>query len=345
METYRQDHLLRHQANRGLDTTATRRSADLVDSSTNHHCPTCNRPFKRLDLLQRHEKRNVCSVDDASRVKRDQSEDESDSDATTSYDRKPSKSSIAAPSMPPPLERIRSHSQSQSQPHGDLDPFDFHAGPTTWATDQAASRPLLPSPKTEQALISALEYLPPQPSSITHSHVSSSLSPNDPLSGAVGFAGINFDVTPLQDWFAVQESDPLAFLNDPELLGFGQPNKEPWETEVHDAFVPPFFDTWLSNGVDLRWTTLSPTRISESNARDAVYGTGTIVTDSVVLKLQQEYPVSCSDIRFRSRLMSRLSTLPSPFCQKRCHCIGPTSHRPSPSFIAGPSKSMWLHLH
>ncbi|WVQ99764.1 hypothetical protein IAU59_006906 [Kwoniella sp. CBS 9459] len=45
----RKDHLLRHAANHSPET---------------FDCPKCTRPFKRLDLLQRHEKRNICSADD-----------------------------------------------------------------------------------------------------------------------------------------------------------------------------------------------------------------------------------------------------------------------------------------
>ncbi|OCF31984.1 hypothetical protein I316_06370 [Kwoniella heveanensis BCC8398] len=45
----RKDHLLRHAANHSPET---------------FDCPKCTRPFKRLDLLQRHEKRNICSSDD-----------------------------------------------------------------------------------------------------------------------------------------------------------------------------------------------------------------------------------------------------------------------------------------
>ncbi|WVF71094.1 hypothetical protein IAT40_005891 [Kwoniella sp. CBS 6097] len=45
----RKDHLLRHAANHSPET---------------FDCPKCTRPFKRLDLLQRHEKRNICSPDD-----------------------------------------------------------------------------------------------------------------------------------------------------------------------------------------------------------------------------------------------------------------------------------------
>ncbi|OXC68279.1 hypothetical protein AYX13_03236 [Cryptococcus neoformans] len=41
----RKDHLLRHAANH---------------SQTSYNCPTCRREFKRYDLLQRHEKRNIC---------------------------------------------------------------------------------------------------------------------------------------------------------------------------------------------------------------------------------------------------------------------------------------------
>ncbi|WWD03172.1 hypothetical protein V865_001219 [Kwoniella europaea PYCC6329] len=41
----RKDHLFRHAANHSTDT---------------FNCPRCTRPFKRLDLLQRHEKRNIC---------------------------------------------------------------------------------------------------------------------------------------------------------------------------------------------------------------------------------------------------------------------------------------------
>ncbi|WWC88956.1 uncharacterized protein L201_003871 [Kwoniella dendrophila CBS 6074] len=41
----RKDHLYRHAANH---------------SSETFNCPKCNRPFKRVDLLQRHEKRNIC---------------------------------------------------------------------------------------------------------------------------------------------------------------------------------------------------------------------------------------------------------------------------------------------
>lgn len=51
-----QDHLIRHQANRELLI----RSELIVDSSTTYTCSICNRAFKRLDLLQRHEKRNIC---------------------------------------------------------------------------------------------------------------------------------------------------------------------------------------------------------------------------------------------------------------------------------------------
>nr|XP_018262672.1 uncharacterized protein I303_04151 [Kwoniella dejecticola CBS 10117]OBR84830.1 hypothetical protein I303_04151 [Kwoniella dejecticola CBS 10117] len=41
----RKDHLFRHAANHSEET---------------YNCPKCGRPFKRLDLLQRHEKRNIC---------------------------------------------------------------------------------------------------------------------------------------------------------------------------------------------------------------------------------------------------------------------------------------------
>ncbi|ADV24181.1 hypothetical protein I305_05764 [Cryptococcus gattii E566] len=44
----RKDHLLRHAANH---------------SQTSYNCPICRREFKRYDLLQRHEKRNICGDD------------------------------------------------------------------------------------------------------------------------------------------------------------------------------------------------------------------------------------------------------------------------------------------
>lgn len=46
----------------GFQMHQTLHTDDIVTSDTqaSYHCPTCKRPFKRLDLLQRHEKRNVC---------------------------------------------------------------------------------------------------------------------------------------------------------------------------------------------------------------------------------------------------------------------------------------------
>jgi hypothetical protein len=49
-----------------------------VDSMSSYHCQICNRPFKRLDLLQRHEKRAICG-DEAYARKRPRSESSDDS--------------------------------------------------------------------------------------------------------------------------------------------------------------------------------------------------------------------------------------------------------------------------
>ncbi|RSH89100.1 hypothetical protein EHS25_002766 [Saitozyma podzolica] len=59
----RKDHLVRHAANH---------------SHSSYHCQTCHRPFKRLDLLQRHEKRAICGEDGYVR-KRPRSESSEDS--------------------------------------------------------------------------------------------------------------------------------------------------------------------------------------------------------------------------------------------------------------------------
>jgi hypothetical protein len=48
------------------------------DSHSSYHCQTCHRPFKRLDLLQRHEKRAICGEDGYVR-KRPRSESSEDS--------------------------------------------------------------------------------------------------------------------------------------------------------------------------------------------------------------------------------------------------------------------------
>ncbi|ODN72778.1 hypothetical protein L202_08213 [Cryptococcus amylolentus CBS 6039] len=73
----RKDHLLRHSANH---------------SQTSFSCSNCSREFKRFDLLQRHEKRNICGEEAASGSRRSRNKrrvSESDSEE-------------CAPSLPPP---------------------------------------------------------------------------------------------------------------------------------------------------------------------------------------------------------------------------------------------------
>jgi len=45
----------------------------MSDSQQNHYCGTCQRAFKRLDLLQRHQKRQICTASDFPRPKRQRS--------------------------------------------------------------------------------------------------------------------------------------------------------------------------------------------------------------------------------------------------------------------------------
>lgn len=57
---------------------ATAAADAAIDSHSSYHCQTCHRPFKRLDLLQRHEKRAICGEDGYVR-KRPRSESSEDS--------------------------------------------------------------------------------------------------------------------------------------------------------------------------------------------------------------------------------------------------------------------------
>lgn len=87
-----QDHLIRHSANRQFPSQALLSSlpqtmpdiklTDTIehraDFVPNFHCPTCNRPFKRLDLLQRHEKRGICGDEAYAQSKRRRTSESSD---------------------------------------------------------------------------------------------------------------------------------------------------------------------------------------------------------------------------------------------------------------------------
>lgn len=100
--------------------------ADKPDSQQNHYCKICSRAFKRLDLLQRHEKRNICQETDFPRPKR----------------RRSSSTSSESDSQPP----LTASSQSYTNPLPTATSF-FASDPAPLsASSMMTSNPFDPSP-------------------------------------------------------------------------------------------------------------------------------------------------------------------------------------------------------
>jgi hypothetical protein len=116
-----------------------------LDSQQNHYCQICGRAFKRLDLLQRHEKRQICSASDFPRPKRRRS-----SSASSESDSQPLTSGI-------------SHSYANPHPN----PSSIFSEPPVSAISNSIDN--MSGPSTNGQLISDQLYTgPPEPVGATH---------------------------------------------------------------------------------------------------------------------------------------------------------------------------------
>lgn len=100
-----------------------------TDSQQNHYCKICGRAFKRLDLLQRHEKRNICQETDFPRPKR----------------RRSSSTSSESDSQPP----LTASSQSYTNPLPTATSFFTQDTAPLSATSIITTNPFEPSPITQ----------------------------------------------------------------------------------------------------------------------------------------------------------------------------------------------------
>ncbi|WWC62269.1 uncharacterized protein I303_104865 [Kwoniella dejecticola CBS 10117] len=218
----RKDHLFRHAANHSEET---------------YNCPKCGRPFKRLDLLQRHEKRNICGNEPYRSPinKRRRTSEGAGSSEERTRSRKKSEDITENANSDPPVSAVSTSFNNVNQPSSTsvTTPIALSSNSITPQNhlleigqssnnnnignnlEDGIGLPLLPLADQQPQL----SNLPPSNGGYMNNTNTSTATSN----GASG------------DFISVSD------------LGFGLWAPEQWEALLHESLAPPFNEPIISN--------------------------------------------------------------------------------------------------
>jgi hypothetical protein len=129
-------------------------------SQQNHYCQTCGRAFKRLDLLQRHEKRQICTASDFPRPKRTRSASGSSGEGEDEYGSNPpyTATSQSYSNPYPSASSFFPDNQPSSVNMGNTNVINPHS--TSTMSDQSNYQPDLTIPQPENQGGDDVEFKP-----------------------------------------------------------------------------------------------------------------------------------------------------------------------------------------
>ena len=236
---------------------------DIADTDTNYHCPVCKRPFKRLDLLHRHEKRAICGGTVPSHLA-SYKKRKMDSPGADDFDSPSTHSNSTSPfNLLPGLSTTRSPGKILNlslDPRSSTSSHFPHLAPIT--SHMGASQTSLPS-------ASSIDPSAPliSPSITMHPHDMPSHN---------GYSTNPFQALPDFEMSTTTNSQDWG-------LNLWQP--DPWDALLHDTLAPPFNEPVLE--LDLPWNVPTP-RMQESAER----GGESLASAALIAKLQLSIPVS-----------------------------------------------------